>query len=92
MTIKEKYDFVVKNIAQAKMGSFPIYDIEVPKLFEDEKKVKEVDGIFVFNLVLTEKATEEDMKTYIDYVLGYTGQDLKFYILDENKSFKNFKK
>ena len=92
MNLKEKYELVVKHFAQQPAGSFTIYEVEkIPDFINDETKAKTVEGNFVFNYVLTDKATEKDYQDYIDYVLTYTGQDLKYYIIDD-KSFTKFKK
>lgn len=93
MNLKEKYELVVKHFAQQPVGSFTIYEVEkIPDFMNDETKAKLVNGNYVFNYVLTDKATEKDYQDYIDYVLTYTGQDLKNYIIDDPKQFSKFGK
>ena len=93
MNLKEKYELVVKHFAQQPVGSFTIYEVDyIPNFIQDKTKSKLVEGDYVFNYVLTDKATEQDYKDYIDYVLTYTGQDLSYYIIDDSKRFSNFSK
>lgn len=92
MSLKEKYKIVLENFAKRPAGSFPIYDlVDTPDFLLDESKSKEMEGDYVFNYELTDKATDKDYQDYIDYVLAYTGQDLSLYIIEE-KGFSNFGK
>ena len=89
MTAREKYDLVVKYFALAPAGSFPIFDVELPPFMEDDSKTKYVEGDYVFNYVLTDKATDKDRADYVDYIMDYTGQDLDLYIIEDDKDEKD---
>ena len=79
MTLKERYDFVLKNIVRQPMGTFPIYEPDkFPDFFYDDEKVKEVTKNQTFGLELTDKATDKEYVEYIKYVLEYTGMDEMF--------------
>lgn len=74
MTIKDKYEFVKKEFALANLGEYEIIEImETPRFLDDEKKYKQIKKECVFPYELTDKATEQDYKDYIKYVLEYCG-------------------
>ena len=89
MTTKEKYENVIKNIVRKPLGTFAIVDGILPPeiLFEKDKTV-ETSFTNTFSIELNYKATENDMKDYIDYILKYTNQyNVDF---DSDNDFENW--
>lgn len=81
MTLKERYDFILKNISKKPIGTFTIFEpVKQPDFFNDEAKYKELKGNYTFGIELTNKATNKDFEDYIKYALEYTGMDTMFNI------------
>jgi hypothetical protein len=84
MTSKEKYEFVLKNIAQMPSGLLEINELDYfPKYMGDTSKYEVSDKDIYYNISLTDKATDSDYEEYVKYLLAYAG-------LDESEVFKQF--
>ena len=74
MDYKQKYKLLLENVAKAPYGTFPTYFVKVkPAFLEDSSKYRMIEGDYMLNIELTEKAEEDDYLDYIEFLYQFTG-------------------
>jgi len=86
MTWKEKYEILVKEIAEKPIKDFNIFEpAERPDVFDKIVYVGTDKGVdeSVFNGKLPEDSSEEDYKLYCEFLTDYVGYELSYFFADE---------
>ena len=87
MNWKNKYHYLIKEIAEKPLGEFPaVYVIDEKGILA---KCEVIEGLGSFNFRLPDNSGEQDYKNFCEYLCERTNQNINDYF---STKFTNFKK